>query len=540
MLHSIRPPSIGKAEAAGSSAFGIAAPSMQADREPLASMRAAVELNDSLTLLVGDAAAGNQLIVDTFVHVMREAGHVMIQMIGSPGGDPIAILARALGCARPDGAPQSMLAPIERSLVEHAANGRSVILLIDDAHALSARALAGLDRLSGLEHDGEALVSIVLVGHAGLKALLSNPELPRLNCWRAVRLEQREAPAPLGISVGTDRFEADDSGRSNAGAFADPASGVGLPGCESDAGGANFTAGLERRQHSQSGGLARWSRPTFWLAGGGAALVAIAGIALAAWSDPTRNLHAAARGNAGHSLVPAYLRPHDALALPGKSIATDALPRSPTPASTAAAASAGTLPAWTSPPAAAQRAMPAWDRAANSLPLAPAPSGAPEAASVETLPVSTSPTAEAEQAMPAWNLAANSLPPSPAPSRAPAAAPADTLASVSPAETARRVVVGVVPIGTPSDSAAATASAPPVFASGMYAGMRKARPAPGLLLVLRQGDTLLALYRKVYQGVTPPPFALVQAINRYRSKPGDAVIFPAPPPSWTSQARPQH
>jgi MSHA biogenesis protein MshM len=55
---------------------------------------------------------------------------------------------------------------------------------------------------------------------------------------------------------------------------------------------------------------------------------------------------------------------------------------------------------------------------------------------------------------------------------------------------------------------------------------------PGLALMVKEGDTIMALYAKVYRGLTPPPYAAVLAINRIPVKPGAILVFPEPPGGW--------
>jgi hypothetical protein len=100
--------------------------------------------------------------------------------------------------------------------------------------------------------------------------------------------------------------------------------------------------------------------------------------------------------------------------------------------------------------------------------------------------------------------------------------PATPPAAAPSAETA-------VPFVPPPPSAPAPAS-PPI--EPMPA---KPEGAPGLLLRARSGDTLEALYLRVYRGVTPPSFASVAALNPEGIRPGDILTFPAPVNGWPGQ-----
>jgi type II secretory pathway predicted ATPase ExeA len=66
------------------------------------------------------------------------------------------------------------------------------------------------------------------------------------------------------------------------------------------------------------------------------------------------------------------------------------------------------------------------------------------------------------------------------------------------------------------------------------------RGAPGLVLIAGAGDDLATLYARVYRGLTPPPYQLVAAVNRTPVKPGALVTFPEPPGGWSARASPRH
>jgi len=56
--------------------------------------------------------------------------------------------------------------------------------------------------------------------------------------------------------------------------------------------------------------------------------------------------------------------------------------------------------------------------------------------------------------------------------------------------------------------------------------------APPMVLSATPGDSLRSLYARVYRGFSPPPFSVVRAANGATIKPGDLVVFPAPPHGW--------
>jgi general secretion pathway protein A len=69
---------------------------------------------------------------------------------------------------------------LHRFLLAARAEGRDVVLLIDEAQDLSPEVLEQVRLLSNLETDTEKLIQIVLMGQSELRALLARPELRQL------------------------------------------------------------------------------------------------------------------------------------------------------------------------------------------------------------------------------------------------------------------------------------------------------------------------------------------------------------------------
>ncbi len=87
----------------------------------------------------------------------------------------------------------------------------------------------------------------------------------------------------------------------------------------------------------------------------------------------------------------------------------------------------------------------------------------------------------------------------------------------------------------PNAGSTVVALAQPPFEPGSARLVPGATPrlgGPGLALMVKEGDTIRALYAKVYRGLTPPPYAAVLAMNRTLVKPGAILVFPEPPGGW--------
>ena len=100
----------------------------------------------------------------------------------------------------------------------------------------------------------------------------------------------------------------------------------------------------------------------------------------------------------------------------------------------------------------------------------------------------------------------------------------------------RQTPLNIAPAELPPANGLLPFASRPARARGAPGNDAARSQAHGLLLAVRRGDTLIALYRKIYRGVTPPPFEAVQAANQGRSKGDKILLFPAPLGGWTREA----
>lgn len=111
--------------------------------------------------------------------------------------------------------------------------------------------------------------------------------------------------------------------------------------------------------------------------------------------------------------------------------------------------------------------------------------------------------------------------------------PAIVLPAAPPAseEPTGSAITGTAPAPDPPSLEPALAPVEPVRRMG------SSWPAAGkgLILTAESGDTVLSLYRRVYRGVTPPPFAEVVAANPAPLRRGSLLVFPPPPNGWANE-----
>jgi len=165
--------------------------------------------------------------------------------------------------------------------------------------------------------------------------------------------------------------------------------------------------------------------------------------------------------------------------------------------------------------------------AAPSIPPSPSPSPAPSPApTIEAVPAPAQEAAVAASPGQAADPAPN--PSEPAPPEVPAQAAIPPMP-----DEGSRAAVPAIPVMPPlaAPSPPEPAPAPPSEAPEPQS-LAQASGAPGLVLVAHAGDTMPALYAKVYRGVRPPPYPDVVAANHVPLRPGAIVVFPAPQDGW--------
>jgi hypothetical protein len=96
-----------------------------------------------------------------------------------------------------------------------------------------------------------------------------------------------------------------------------------------------------------------------------------------------------------------------------------------------------------------------------------------------------------------------------------------------------RTIAGLPPAARPAG--AVRRNPDQNLAATRYVALGAVARIPGLVLVARAGDTMPALYAKVYRGLRPPPYPDVIATNPMPLRPGELVVFPAPPGGWARQ-----
>ena len=108
----------------------------------------------------------------------------------------LSAIARDLMPEPPVGNRAQMLAALESVLIERYAQGRRVVVVIDEAHSMPAPTLEEIRLLSNLETTQSKLLKIVLFGQPELDELLDAPQLRQVKDRISHRFELQPLTAP--------------------------------------------------------------------------------------------------------------------------------------------------------------------------------------------------------------------------------------------------------------------------------------------------------------------------------------------------------
>ena len=154
-------------------------------KDALDVLTCALTSGEGLTKIVGEAGAGKTLLCRKLLKSLDE--RFLISHVPDPSASAVALplaLAEQLGVVeRRDIERGPLLEMLNDRLVALHAEGKRVVLLIDEAQALSDEDIESLRLLSNLETEKSKLVQLVLFGQPELDA--------RLQCVHLRQLRQR-------------------------------------------------------------------------------------------------------------------------------------------------------------------------------------------------------------------------------------------------------------------------------------------------------------------------------------------------------------
>jgi MSHA biogenesis protein MshM len=193
-------------------------------REAFATLLVALRAGEGFVKVVGEVGTGKTMLCRT---LMRALGREDFETayIPNPMLSPLGLyeaVARELGLPAPLGIdPYDVLQEIQRRLIEIHRGGRRVVLLIDEAQALSEGALEALRLLTNLETETRKLLQVVLFGQPELDAMLARPGLRQLR--QRISFGARLSPLDRAATAEYVRYRLGVAGYARAALFSRPA-----------------------------------------------------------------------------------------------------------------------------------------------------------------------------------------------------------------------------------------------------------------------------------------------------------------------------
>ncbi len=152
-------------------------------REALNTLLVAARSGEGFIKVVGEVGTGKTLLCRKFLSAL-DARQFVTAYIPNPYLEPMTLLlavADELGIKYPPGVHQhQLLRHITRFLLDSYAEGRRVLLCLDEAQALPVETLEALRLLTNLETERRKLLQVVLFGQPELDARLAHPSVRQL------------------------------------------------------------------------------------------------------------------------------------------------------------------------------------------------------------------------------------------------------------------------------------------------------------------------------------------------------------------------
>jgi type II secretory pathway predicted ATPase ExeA len=144
-------------------------------------MESTIWFTDGFVVVTGDIGAGKTTLIETFLRELQS--DVVVAQVNQTQLSPTAFLQTVLvqfGFSPFNMKKPEVLATLNQFLIEQHANGRKVILIVDEAQNLSYRVLEEVRMLSGVETTKEKVLRIILAGQPELNEKLNSRELTQL------------------------------------------------------------------------------------------------------------------------------------------------------------------------------------------------------------------------------------------------------------------------------------------------------------------------------------------------------------------------
>ena len=156
-------------------------------------MESTIVLADGFVVLTGEIGCGKTTLIESFIADLPD--NIVLAQITQTQLSPVEFLQAILvelGFRPFKMRKIELLTQLKNFLVEQYAEGKQMLLIVDEAQNLSRRVLEEIRLLSGIEAQKEKVLRIVLAGQPELSKKLDSPRLEQLS--QRVRLRFHIAP----------------------------------------------------------------------------------------------------------------------------------------------------------------------------------------------------------------------------------------------------------------------------------------------------------------------------------------------------------
>ena len=144
-------------------------------------MESTIWFTDGFVIITGEIGSGKTTLIETFLKEIDQ--DVVVAQLNQTQVSPIEFLQTMLaqfGFSPFKMKKAELITTLNSFLIEQYANGRKVLLIVDEAQNLSNKVLEEVRLLSGVETTKEKVLRIILAGQPELNAKIDSPELMQL------------------------------------------------------------------------------------------------------------------------------------------------------------------------------------------------------------------------------------------------------------------------------------------------------------------------------------------------------------------------
>ncbi|MEL6417083.1 MAG: AAA family ATPase [Pseudomonadota bacterium] len=138
-----------------------------------------IAIRSPLTVVTGEIGAGKTTLIQKLLSTLDEDIHIgLISNAQGGRGELIRWVLYSLGIDTPSGDDYvSMFKRFQDFVIDEYANGRYVVLVIDEAQNLSVEALEELRMFTNINSNKDELLQLILVGQPELRDIIARPSL---------------------------------------------------------------------------------------------------------------------------------------------------------------------------------------------------------------------------------------------------------------------------------------------------------------------------------------------------------------------------